>query len=165
MDGQIFPPIGSLGERKAHTLRGSSKARPVGLSLPRDLEQRFPSILLLEGAPDLLAGYHFCLHLKSCTRGRFLPVAILGAGCKGVQQTLPHLFAGKFVRIVPHQDGDGTGLRAARNWECWLVEAGIEGDIFDLRGLRRRDGRFVKDLNDCTDLHSEHASEMEELFK
>ena len=37
MDGLMFPAWGSLGERKAHTLRGSSKAWPAGLMMPNNL--------------------------------------------------------------------------------------------------------------------------------
>jgi hypothetical protein len=164
MDGKMFPAVGSLGERKVHTIKGSSKAWPVGLALRDGLEKDFQRVLLCEGSGDLVAAYHFCLRLSSPSP-RFLPIAILGAGCKGGREILPKLVNGRFVRIVPHQDENGAGLRAACDWAQWLSSEGVHGDTFALSRLRRRDGSRVKDLNDCTDIHPEDASAMEELLK
>jgi hypothetical protein len=163
IDGQKFPPIGPLRERKVHTLRGSSKGWPVGSVLPGERQQYFDRVLLCEGSGDLVAAYHFAL--SSPEGQRWLPVAVLGAGCQGARQTLPALLSGKHVRIIPHEDENGAGLRAAEDWESWLVKEKITGDIFDLSGLRRGDGNPVKDLNDCTRIHPEHQGELEDLLR
>ena len=73
MDGAFFPAVGPLPERKAHTLRGSKKNWPVGISLPADLTKHFRKVLLLEGSGDLVAGYHFAL----AGPADWLPIAIL----------------------------------------------------------------------------------------
>ena len=76
MDGLIFPALGDLAERKAHTLRGSCKSWPVGVAV---LQKRphIRAVLLVEGGPDYLAALHLCLERKVHDA---LPVAMLGRG-------------------------------------------------------------------------------------
>jgi hypothetical protein len=80
IDGRPFPAIGTLGERKSHTLRGSNKSWPVGLLSTsfdaRLLRKHSHNILLLEGGPDYLAG---CQLLVGRDPYTFLPVTMLGA--------------------------------------------------------------------------------------
>jgi hypothetical protein len=53
LDGALFPSIGTLKERKAHTLKGSKKNWPVGL-VPKQRDcQRIRSILWVEGGAGL----------------------------------------------------------------------------------------------------------------
>jgi hypothetical protein len=158
MDGLMFPSWGSLGERKAHTIRGSSKAWPAGLMMPNDLTRYFQKVLLVEGSGDLVAAYHF---VHEGTQD-WLPVAMLGASSKLAPEALLML-EGKRVRIVPH--ADNAGEVAARSWSNQLRAAGIIADWFDLGGLRKISGEAVKDLNDCTDIHSSDAAELEGLLK
>jgi hypothetical protein len=158
MDGLMFPGWGSLGERKAHTLRGSSKAWPAGLMMPNNLTSYFQKVLLVEGSADLLAACHF---VHNGTQD-WLPVAMLGASSKLAAEALLML-KGKRVRIVPHVDKPGEG--AARSWGNQLRAAGITADWFKLGGLRKASGEAVKDLNDCTDIHAGDAAELEGLLK
>ena len=158
MDGLMFPAWGRLGERKAHTLRGSSKAWPAGLMMPNNLSSYFQKVLLVEGSADLLAACHF---IHNGTQD-WLPVAMLGASSKLATGALSML-KGKRVRIVPHVDKPGEG--AARSWCNQLRAAGITADWFDLGGLRKASGEAVKDLNDCTDIHAGDAAELEGLLK
>jgi hypothetical protein len=160
LDGEKFPSLGSLGERKAHTIKGSSKSWPVGLALPDHRESYFERVLLVEGSGDLVAAYHFAL--ASAEGQRWLPVALLGANCRISQEALNAL-RGKSVRLVPHCDA--AGLKAAADWGRWLSGSGLRGDVFTLEGLRRRDGSPVKDLGDCTDLCAEDEIELGGLFQ
>jgi hypothetical protein len=158
MDGLTFPSWESLGERKAHTIRGSSKAWPAGLMMPNDLTRYFQKFLLVEGSGDLVAAYHFVYEGTQ----DWLPVAMLGASSKLGPGALLML-KGKRVRIVPH--ADKAGEEAARSWSNQLRAAGITEDWFDLGGLRKVSGEAVKDLNDCTDIHPSDAAELEGLLK
>lgn len=131
MDGQPFPAIGSLGERKSHTLRGSRKSWPIGLAPKPGLPPDLP-IVLCEGGPDLLAA---CDVLFAATR-EFIPVTMLGAGGSIDPAALP-LFAGRDVKILAHPDD--AGINAATRWKRQLRAAGARPVIMQLR-----DG----DLND-----------------
>jgi hypothetical protein len=158
LDGSPFPAFGGGGERKAHTIRGSSKNWPVGLLLPNGHTEKFERILLLEGSGDLVAGYHFALKMSK----GWLPVAMLGANSRIVLEAL-QILRERQIRIVPHLDKAGD--KAASNWANQLREADCRVDRFDLSGIRKRNGFLVKDLGDCTDLHAEDQNELEELFK
>jgi hypothetical protein len=146
-------------------LKGSSKQWPVGLSLPNDLNKHFNKVLLVEGSGDLPAAYHFAHEA-----GDWLPVAILGAGNRIHPIAYP-LLRGKRVKIVPHIDepkeGEehGEGEKAAENWAEELCGIGCEVSKFNLKGLRKIDGSRINDLNDCTQIHTEDAAELEGLLK
>ncbi len=140
-DGRPFPAFGSLPKRKTHTLKGSCQSWPVGI---REASN-FPSVLLVEGGPDLLAACHF---IAETNRELDLaPVAMLGAGNRLPVNALA-LFRGKRVRIYP--DADPSGEEAAARWASQLVGAGAGPvDVFGFRGLSLPSGQTVKDLNDA----------------
>ena len=77
-------------------------------------------------------------------------------------EALSH-FDGMRVRIVPHLDP--VGQEAAARWARQLGAAGAVVDAFNLQGLRRRDGKPVKDLNDAIVISPEDESELEGLFE
>jgi hypothetical protein len=145
LDGLPFPPVGPLGERKAHTIRGSCKAWPVGVTALRRLP-RVRSVMLVEGGPDYLAA----LHLSMMQDASALPVALLGRATGGrIDPQALALLAGRRVRIYPHADADGGGLTASEKWAAQLHAAGCEVDVATLCG---RNGVDVKDLNDAVRL-------------
>ena len=157
MDGALYSALGKLGARKAHTLKGSTKSWPVGLALPQDLTKRFKKVLLVEGSGDFVAAYHFALE-----RGDWLPVAILGANINKLHVEAAEILERKHVRIVPHIDDAGSNL--VTHWVPRIRTIGASVDGFDLRGLRRADGREVKDLNDATDLVAEDVPKLGRMF-
>jgi hypothetical protein len=160
LSGRPFPAFRDLGERKAHTLRGSSKGWPVGLHLPQGLHESFERVLLCEGSGDLLAAYHFAL--KEGGGGlTWQPVAMLGASAQLHPDALA-LLRKKRVKIIPH--ADKAGLDGAQHWARALSDAGCAVSLFDLEGLRKKDGSRVKDLNDCTDLHDADRDGLEGLW-
>lgn len=158
LDGGLYAPTAQLGERKVHTLRGSTKSWPVGLLLDREIATHFRRILLVEGSGDLLAGYHFALGKK----GEWLPVALLGASVSRLHPEALELLRGKPVRIVPH--GDSAGEDASRRWKNELTRAGCHGDVASLQGLRKRDGSPLKDLNEAVEVHPEDAEEFAQIL-
>ncbi|MEX2581198.1 MAG: hypothetical protein WD342_19230 [Verrucomicrobiales bacterium] len=161
LDGLPFPAVGSLRERKAHTLPGSSKAWPVGLRPTHSKPDLFQHIFLVEGGPDLLAAYHFAYLLDG---GAWLPVTMLGRNCSIAPEALPH-FRSRTVKIFPHADPDGGGLEAAKRWAEQIAGAGAMAiDGFSFAGLHTRSGAAVNDLNDCAYLSAEDQSELAELF-
>lgn len=158
LDGQPFPAVGSLGERKAHTLAGSCKSWPLGASLLR--EQASVAVLLVEGGPDYLAAFHFLVKRK---RIGLVPVAMLGRSNRIAAEALG-LFHDRRVRICPHDDPDGGGLDAARRWAAQLAGVGAKVDAFTFDGLRRQDGKPVSDLNDAALIHPEDEPKLEDLL-
>jgi hypothetical protein len=147
LDGLPFPECGTLGRRKAHTLRGSRKSWPLGAAVLRRVPE-FRTLLLVEGGPDYLAALHFAHELE---RWDVLPVAMLGRGTGArIDPEALALMRGRRVRIYPHADADGGGVKSARQWAVQLREVGCVVDLFEFSDLQRTDGKPVKDLNDCT---------------
>jgi hypothetical protein len=132
MSGKPFPAVGSLSERKSHTLKGSCKAWPLGtkikVSVPGGL-----TVVLVEGGPDYLAACELAVHAKR----EFLPVAMLGASQSIHAAALP-FFKGRDVLILAHPDE--AGRAAAIRWAAQLKQAGATpranqltgGDLNDL---------------------------------
>lgn len=140
LDGLPFPAVGTLNERKSHALRHSQKSWPLNV-----LEaEKFRCIALVEGGPDFLACFDLVLHDQALWR--VAPVCMLGASSAIAEEAL-EFFAGRTVRIYPHQDK--AGLEAARRWQKQLRAADADRvDIYDFGGLVRADGQPVNDLND-----------------
>ena len=139
MDGTLFPAIGSLSARKAHTLKGSCQSWPLGL-LEAD---EMPFLALVEGGPDLLAAFHFA-HAEG-NADLLGVVAMLGASNSIPEDALSH-FKNKRVRIFPHDDA--AGLKAATNWTRQLQSVGADVDCFRVGGVTLDGGGISKDLND-----------------
>jgi len=134
MDGQPWFASGA----KSLIFRRAQAAWPIGI-----LEARpFPKILLCEGAPDLLAAFHFIAAAGGVTD--CAPVAMLSAVYRIPANALP-LFTGKRVRIYAHDDE--TGYCATSRWAAQLEARGANVDAFSFAGLRTRNGAPVKDLN------------------
>lgn len=159
MEGRPFPPLGTLGERKAHTLRGSMKSWPVGLVVDRYDTAEFRALLAVEGSPDYLSALDFSLHAKADC----LPIAFLGAGtARAIHPEALPLLRGKRVRFYPHADKSGTA--AVERWAEQLGAIGCALDGFSFEGLRKRDGSPVKDLNDCNAIHPEDAGKLADVL-
>jgi hypothetical protein len=111
LDRKPYPSVTNakfqLGERKAHTIRGSRKDWPVGILPDKEYRQGVETFLLVEGGPDYLAALHFAVVQK---RAGVLPVAMLGRGqgLRGLHPDSLEHFRGARVRIVPHNDPDGV---------------------------------------------------------
>ncbi len=157
MDGEVFPPMGTLGKRKAHTLAGSRKDWPLGTKM---IENPAADIFLVEGGPDWLAAIHFLVVRK---RKGLIPVAMMGRANRISPEALA-FFEGRRVRIYPHDDPDEGGLEAARRWAGQLREVGSKVDAFTFDGLIREDGKPVNDLNDAVLIHHEDKLKLEGLL-
>jgi hypothetical protein len=158
-----YPAIGKLGERKAHTLRGSNKAWPVGILPAEQYRQSVEVILLVEGGPDYLAALHFALDQK---RAEMLPVALLGRGqgLRGLHPDSIEHFRNRRVRMVPHNDPDGRSYLSAIRWAQQLRSVEADVDAFILKGLTKADLSPIKDLNECVEIGPGHAQRLEELL-
>ena len=161
VDRKPFPPIGTLPERKPHTLRGSRKPWPVGVAVLREMPE-VRTLLLVEGGPDYLAALHFANRHE---RWNVLPIAMLGRGAgAAIDAEALRLMAGRRVRIYPHADADGGGMISAQKWAAQLHCAGCQVDFFEFDNLTRRDGCQVKDLNDATEISPEQESELSDIL-
>lgn len=165
MDRKPFPALGSLGERKAHTLKGSKKSWPVGLGST----QLWPNdnILIVEGGPDFLAALHHRFDRRKDTsrsgQGWF-PVAMLGRSNSIHPDALP-MFKGRKVRIYPHNDQDGGGMSAAQRWAQSVYDAGANDiDFFTFENIRTKDGNQASDLNDAAIHHPDDINKLTRIF-
>jgi CHC2 zinc finger len=125
IDRKPFPAIGTLSERKAHTLGGSIKSWPVGLFPPGYeeswLRERVFRILLVEGGPDYLAACQLIAPMVMANNLTVLPVAMLGASQEIASDALK-LFTGRRVTILGHPDESGRA--AAMQWGTQIQGAG-----------------------------------------
>jgi hypothetical protein len=146
LDGKAFPALGNLAERKAHTLKGSTKSWPVGLALrvseSRAEHLRRIPLVLVEGGPDLLAAFALLGALPS-SEGDVQPVAMLGAGASINAQALAQI-AGRRVLVLAH--GDRAGVDCAARWGKQLSEAACKVQL-----------RHLPDGQDLNDLVSKHG--------
>lgn len=135
LDGQQWERIGA----KAWTMPGSEASLPIGINESRGHEV----IALCEGGPDMLAA----LHLAWCAgvEEQVAPVAMIGANLAIPDSQLPK-FAGRRVRIFPHNDD--SGKRAAIRWADQLRSVGAVVDFFEFNGWSQANGQPVGDLND-----------------
>jgi hypothetical protein len=115
--------------------------------------------MLVEGGPDYLAALHFC-HLFDVHD--LLPVAMLGKA--SIMPEALELLKGRQVRIYPHNDPNGGGLKASEQWARDLKAAGCAVKRFGFEGLRRRDGKPVNDLNDAALIHADDAEQLSSLL-
>lgn len=164
MDGKTFPAVGSLTERKAHTLRGSVKNWPVGLVVSAHAPGPDAPFLVIEGGPDYLAALDFAMKHRPDVLA-WHPIAFLGAGTASEihREALP-LLNGRRARFYPHHEASGAGGKAVSKWAQQFTAAGAEVDAFSFADLRKADGSPVKDLNDCSRIHPDDASELEGLL-
>lgn len=117
LDSKPFEAFGEVGERKAHTLKGSRKGWPIGLKPRFKNEERLAGLreiplVLCEGTPDLLAAYCILAALPMDSID-FQPCAMLGAGTIISTEAL-EIMQGREVIILAH--GDNAGITAARQW-------------------------------------------------
>ena len=153
-----YPACGELGERKAHTLRGSCKSWPLGLGVNRTLVEQAALIVIVEGSPDYLAAWHFVYQTK---RWDVLPIAILGRAIHGLHAEALKLLKGKRIRFYPHIDPDGGALDQISLIHEQLRTIGCRVSYFDFSGLLSREGAPIKDLNDVARLD---PTQFRELF-
>ena len=140
LDGNLFPSFGNLGERKAHSLKGSIKKWPIGLSLRvSDLRAKLirkVPIVLVEGGPDLLAAYTI-LGVLPMSAGDVQPVGMMGEA--EISPEAVGLMSQRRVLIFAHRDDAGRG--AAKKWANQLRAAFCTVTVRELSG--------GQDLNDC----------------
>lgn len=139
MDGQMFET--AHGPRKAVMVKHSRGMWPIGVqeSAP------YPVVMLVEGQPDFIAGFHFMLiegRVQDCA------VVAMAIGSPPIPADALGFFARKRVRIFGHNDDSGGD--AVARWTPQLLSVGAYVDSF------RFDG--VKDLNDFARVHARTVS-------
>ena len=145
LDGEKWPAYGRLAARKCHCV-GTGKAWPIGTVE----SERFPKVVVVEGAPDFLAAIHFILLENKAET--VAPVGILGASNHRLAPEALAKFKGKRVCLFPHVDD--AGRKAVREWARQFKEAGAARvTAFDLSGLVMADGTEGKDLAELLKIH------------
>lgn len=159
-DAKPYPANGTLGERKAHTLKGSQKSWPVGAALLSEIPN-FRAIMLVEGGPDYLAAWHFITKMEAFD---VLPVAMLGRSVHQIDHEAVALLKGRHVRMYPHDDDDKGGHAACNRWAGQLYAAGCSVDTCRFNDFTRTDGKPVKDLNDLALIAPANSSHLNQLL-
>jgi len=134
LDGMTF------GTSKAFPLPGVNKSWPVGCEQLRHAPAT-ASVLITEGATDLITAIDLYTRYRRDHGGTlsWVPMAILGAGCKDLAPDAAALIRGRHCRLVP--DADEAGDRMETHWTALLRENGSSVDVVKLpRGT---------DLTDC----------------
>ncbi len=122
MDGTLFP-----NGSKAFPLRGVTKSWLVGAELLRR-EGSDTSVMIVEGATDLLTAVDLHVRYRKAGGSRsWVPVALLGAGCRNLDAACAALIRGRHVRLVP--DGDDAGEGMVVHWLKLLRSIGCKVDI------------------------------------
>jgi hypothetical protein len=121
---------GNFGPSKAFPLRGVDKRWLPGLE-PLYSALRATSVLLTEGATDLLSGMDlYSRYRRSGGTHSWGVAAVLGAGCKNLHPDAIPLLRGRHVRIVP--DADQAGDQMADHWTGLLRKIGCSVDVVNL---------------------------------
>ena len=125
MDGKPFT------DKKQYPLIGVKKAWMPGLELLKQATIE-TSVLITEGATDLMAAIDLYSRYRRCDDGRYSwqPVAMLGAGCKNIHPQAEALLKGRHIRLVP--DADPAGDKMADHWTKALREIGCSVDVVTL---------------------------------
>lgn len=118
LDGDKWGAYKSLPERKAHCIgQAGTKRFPIGLCEA----EMYGAFLLVEGAPDLLAAFHFLAAQEAETRCGVL--AMLGGAAHLAPEAAERL-AGKRVRLIPHLDE--AGRKGARHPAAFLDKRALD---------------------------------------
>lgn len=147
VDNEPFPEMGPLPGRKSHSIKGSEKAWPVGLTEAVD----YPTIALVEGIPDFLVAHDVVIWEQGTREHpqdvRCAPVAMLSASPAIHADALP-FFKGKHVRIFAH--AEAAGLAGAEKWKRQLLGAGVSDCIlFDFSAYHEpATGTIPNDLDE-----------------
>lgn len=141
MDGKPYPAVGSIGERKSHTLKGSLKSWPMGIDPPKVSIPPGLPCTIVEGGPDYLSLCDVLFQSKL----EFVPIAMLGASAS-IHADSMTFFKGRDVRILAHPDD--AGIKAAQRWAAQLTDARANPV------LRQSEGG---DLNDLLKIHGAKA--------
>ena len=117
--------------KKAYPLTGVDKSWLVGAAFLKHSPEAH--VLLVEGATDFLTAWDMnVLYRRKLGRQapKWVPVALLGAGCKSLHADCAALLAGRHVRLVPDGDTAGDGMR--EHWESLLLKNGCTVDAIEM---------------------------------
>ena len=114
---------------KAFPLKGVDKSLLLGSPL---IEKHTERVMLIEGATDYLAALDLYTQYRRKHGGSicWVPVALLGAGCRKLHPEDAKRIRGKYVRIVP--DADEAGDQMADHWRDLLRSHACTVDIVNL---------------------------------
>lgn len=137
--------------KKAYPLAGVDKSWLIGAALLRDVPDAH--VLLVEGATDFLTGWDLVVQyrMQDRTAPKWVPVGLLGAGCKVLHPECAELLEGRHVRLVP--DGDRAGREMLAHWQEVLASIGCSTDA-----------AIMPDGTDLTDHHAELKKQPKTLF-
>ncbi len=125
IDGGLF-----FNGRKAYPLSGVDKSWLIGANWIKG-EPKQTSVLFTEGATDLLAAFDlYSRYRREGGNESWLPITLLGAGCKTLCPEITATIKGRYVRIVP--DADPAGDQMADHWQALLRKIGCTVDIVNL---------------------------------
>jgi hypothetical protein len=125
IDGAPWLNVGKA--TKAFPLAGVDKSHLVGAVMLKQLPAEH--ILLVEGATDFISAWDLIIRYTKDKENRkraWVPVALLGAGCKALSPECKDMLKGRHVRIAP--DSDKAGSDMLEHWGKMLTSAGCTVD-------------------------------------
>jgi len=114
---------GMFGNHKAYPLAGVKKSCPLGWQhvVEGDDEQ---AVLMTEGATDFLTAIDlYCRYRKGGGGASWLPLGVLGASVKTLDESLAAALHRHPLRIVP--DADEAGRKMAEHWRGLFPHAKV----------------------------------------
>ena len=146
-NGAPWPQSG----KPQYPLTGAAKEWLVGAEILRHVPDAH--VMLCEGATDFLTAWDLVVRyrMQDRTAPKWVPVGLLGAGCKVLHPECAELLTGRHVRLVP--DGDKAGREMLAHWQEVLASIGCTTDA-----------AIMPDETDLTDHHAELKTQPQTLF-
>jgi hypothetical protein len=125
-DGRVFP-----NGSKQYPLRGVDKKWLPGAERLTGTRSQAASVFICEGPTCFLAAWSaYDTYRRNGGPRRWIPLALLGAGCRKPHPELIPWFRGRTVRIAP--DGDDAGEAMGVAWRDSLLRLGCAVEIVNM---------------------------------
>ncbi|MGC6464447.1 MAG: toprim domain-containing protein [Akkermansiaceae bacterium] len=139
---------GEFYSGKVYGLSGVCKEWLLGASFLEVTDEKTP-IFLTEGTTDFLAAFNaYSLFYRAGGERSWLPLAVLGAGCKSIHPKIAKWLQKRTVRLAP--DGDNAGDKMAVHWCGMLHQLGCSVEVLEMPR-----GRDLRDMLESDELKPE----------
>ncbi|MDA7930177.1 CHC2 zinc finger domain-containing protein [Akkermansiaceae bacterium] len=142
IDGKEFP------KGKVFPLLGVDKTWLPGATFLPETRDTTP-LFLTEGSTDFLAGFDaYSSYRRAGGKCSWLPLAVLGAGCKTLAPEIAERLSGRLVRLAP--DGDEAGEKMGNHWGEMLAGMGCTVEVIEMP-----QGRDLRDMLEAGEIKPE----------
>jgi hypothetical protein len=136
--------------KKPLALKGVDKQWLPGATLFGGTNQHV-GVFIAEGATDYLAAFNaYVSYKKNGGKRSWIPLALLGAGCKSIHPEIVERLPNRLVRLAP--DGDTPGDKMRDTWGELLHHLGCQVEILEMPR-----GRDLRDMLESGELKPEEV--------